>query len=163
MLACTSSTSLTDVCAVPDPRKPESCLAPSFGGVGCSSNWKSSDMDLYRDAISQPGAIYAMLEYYRNLWLSIQQMEHYGKIDGDIPILVLWGLNDKTFPREQYAQGWEDWIEPKDNGNDITVSYLDCGHFTPEEKPEEVNRQLLNFFQKMPLEPECRGEISEAY
>lgn len=168
MLTCTSAratTSLTDICApIPEPDQPEGFPLPATsrkGDVsgdtkaGCINPWKqNSDMDLYRDAISQPGAIYALLEYYRNLWLSVQQMERYGKISGNIPILVMWGLNDKTFPREQFAQGLEEWIEKKDNGNDITVSYLDCGHYTPEEDPEEVNRQLISFLKR-----EQRGEI----
>jgi len=116
----------------------DSIVAP--GGGGCAGLWKTSDMDLYRDAISKPGAIYALLEYYRNLWQSIHQMETYGKIPEELPILVLWGLKDKTFPREMYACGWEQWA------SSVTVTYLDCGHFTPEEMPEEVNCELLNFF-----------------
>ena len=152
-LSCLSTTSIADanVCAASDiGDKAGGCVAP--GGGGCAGFWKPTDMDLYRDAISKPGAIYALLEYYRNLWLSIHQMEQYGKIRKELPILVLWGLKDKTFPRETYARGWDQWIDHSDNGCEkktasaVTVSYLNCGHFTPEEAPEDVNRHLLDFF-----------------
>ena len=120
---------------------------------GCSGFWKPTDMDLYRDAISKPGAIYALLEYYRNLWQSIHQMEQYEKIQQDIPILVLWGRKDRTFPYEDYAKGWDQWIEngPKEEEKTkgdppVTMKFLDCGHFAPEEAPEDVNRHLLDFF-----------------
>lgn len=149
------------VCTSDAPRKAKGFPTPGVGGVGCTGCWKATDRDLYRDAISKPGAIYALLEYYRNLWLSVQQMEQYGKVNQDLPILVLWGKQDKTFPQEVYAQRYEEWIEHKDArqldkplsqttspASSVTVSLLDCGHFTPEEVPDEVNQNLLNFFQQ---------------
>ncbi|CAB9516655.1 AB hydrolase superfamily protein YfhM [Seminavis robusta] len=153
-LSCVSNT-LTEgtICAPVNPNKPDGFAAP--GGGGCAGCWKRTELDMYRDAISQPGAIHALLEYYRNLWLSVQQVEKYGKIHRDLPILVLWGRNDKSFPRDTYAKGWEEWIEPRDKSNPqsnkaslLTVSYLDCGHFTPEEAPADVNNELLKFFQQ---------------
>jgi pimeloyl-ACP methyl ester carboxylesterase len=158
ILSCAPSTSLLDICATPNPSI-DGFPAPPGGG-GCAGCWKQTDMDLYRNAISQPGSIYALLEYYRNLWLSIQQMETYGRVRADLPVLVLWGKKDTTFPPETYAQGWENFVaQTKDDRTNcntenipssVTVAYLDCGHFTPEEAPEEVNQRLLNFF-KQPL------------
>ena len=148
-------------CASSVPARPKGFPVPGTGqGGGCSACWKPTDRDLYRDAISKPGAIHALMEYYRNLWLSVQQMEHYGKINADLPILVLWGLKDSTFPHETFAQGWSKLIDRKDGHTgdtdkpppSLTVSYLKCGHFTPEEAPTEVNQKLLDFFQQpLPL------------
>lgn len=148
-------------CANAVPRTPKGFPVPGSGsGAGCSACWKPSDKDLYRDAISKPGAIHALMEYYRNLWLSVQQMEGYGKINADLPVLVLWGLKDTTFPHETYAQGWDKLVQSKDGQSprdehaspSVTVSYLKCGHFTPEEVPAEVTRKLLDFFQQpLPL------------
>jgi len=150
----TDSTTLNFACAEPNSANiAEGFAAP--GGGGCAACWKQTDMDLYRDAISKPGAIYSLLEYYRNLWLSVQQMEQYGKIRRDLPILVLWGNKDRNFPKEVYAKGWEAWIENDEqfdqshsdqSASSLTVEYLDCGHFTPEEAPADVNRHLLDFF-----------------
>jgi epoxide hydrolase 4 len=153
-LSCVSNPFTEGTVCATDASKPEGFPVP--GGGGCSTCWKRTELDLYRDAISQPGAIHALLEYYRNLWLSVQQVEQYGKIHKDLPILVLWGIKDKCFPLETYAKGWEEWIDRKDSSNGLqrnkssllTVTYLDCGHFTPEEAPAEVNQQLLDFFQQ---------------
>ena len=159
-LSCLSSSASiedTNVCAVSDlATKAGSCdgtAAATTAAGGCSGFWKPTDMDLYRDAISKPGAIYALLEYYRNLWQSIHQMEQYGKIRQDLPLLVLWGRKDTTFPHETYAKGWDQWIDNCPQENDttkrappVTVTLLDCGHFVPEEVPEDVNRHLLDFF-----------------
>ena len=153
-LSCLSTSSIADtnVCAASDiADKAGGCVGPGATAGGCAGFWKPTDMDLYRDAISKPGAIYALLAYYRNLWQSIHQMEQYGKIRQDLPILVLWGRNDKTFPQETYAKGWDQLIESptEENGTKaeslVTVTYLDCGHFAPEEAPEDVNRHLLDF------------------
>lgn len=155
-LSCLSTSSIADtnVCAASDiaDKAGGGCVGPGATVGGCAGFWKPTDMDLYRDAISKPGAIYALLEYYRNLWHSIHQMEKYGKIRQDLPILVLWGRNDKTFPQETYAKGWDKLIEspPEETetktASPVTVTYLECGHFAPEEAPEDVNRHLLDFF-----------------
>jgi pimeloyl-ACP methyl ester carboxylesterase len=52
--------------------------------------------------------------------------------------LVLWGIQDTALGRE-LAEGLEQWVP------DITVCYLDCGHWTQQERPHEVNRYLMEF------------------
>lgn len=91
-------------------------------------------LERYREAMSRPGALTGALRYYRNARL--------GRLPKDLsvkaPTLILWGEHDGALGRE-LTEGLERWVP------DLTVRYLDCGHWTQQERPEEVNRYLLEF------------------
>jgi len=94
-------------------------------------------LERYREAMSRPGALTAALKYYRHASLS--------KLPPDLsvraPTLILWGEHDQALGRE-LTEGLERWVP------DLTVRYLDCGHWTQQERPEEVNRALLEFLDR---------------
>jgi pimeloyl-ACP methyl ester carboxylesterase len=55
------------------------------------------------------------------------------------PTLVVWGEQD-IFLEKGLNEGLSDWVE------DLTLSYLpDSGHWVQQEKPAEVNKNLLAF------------------
>lgn len=97
--------------------------------------FSDEDIERYREAISRPGALTGGLRYYRSARL--------GELPADlsvrVPTLLLWGEHDVALGVE-LTEGLERWVA------DLTVRRLDCGHWTQQELPEEVNRELLAFF-----------------
>lgn len=101
-----------------------------------------SARDAYFEAFRRPATIHANCEDYRAS-ASID-LEH-DATDRDIkvscPVLVLWaerGLNHKKF---DVLAVWRDYAE-RVTGRPIS----DCGHFLPEEQPDVVLHELLEFF-----------------
>ena len=56
------------------------------------------------------------------------------------PLLVLWGKKAKIEEWYDPIKIWQDWAE------NVTGDSIDCGHYLPEEKPDETCNHLLNFF-----------------
>ena len=60
------------------------------------------------------------------------------------PLLVLWGARARLEQWYDTLAVWRDWA------NDVRGRSLDCGHYLPEERPEETARELLAFFAAAP-------------
>ncbi len=58
------------------------------------------------------------------------------------PLLVLWGAKSHT--GRVYKDVLKIW---RDYGSDVTGAAIDCGHYVPEEKPDETYDQLIKFFR----------------
>jgi haloacetate dehalogenase len=95
----------------------------------------------YVRCFSDPAAIHASCEDYRAA-ATIDLAHDEENIDKKIgcPLLVLWG--GKGFINRTYNV-IETW---KEKAVDVRGRALDCGHFLPEEKPEDVLGELINFF-----------------
>jgi pimeloyl-ACP methyl ester carboxylesterase len=100
------------------------------------------DLDRYRRAWSEPGAITAMIHWYR------AALRHRPSPPADprvrVPTLVLWGARDAALGRavaeESLAlcdDGRIEWFE-------------EATHWLPHEEPERVNRLLLEFLGRDP-------------
>ena len=95
----------------------------------------------YARAYAQPGAMRAALAYYRAIPRDIAENERAiaaGKLE--MPVLALGG--GESFGRRELA------LESlRRVANDVHGGVVaGCGHFIPEEKPEELAAQLLAFF-----------------
>lgn len=94
-------------------------------------------LQVYRDNAARPGALTAMLHYYRALvrggaWR--QRRQGYPRID--IPTLMVWGEEDDALGKET-TYGTERFVV------DLQVRYLPgVSHWVQQEAPEEVNRIL---------------------
>jgi haloacetate dehalogenase len=98
----------------------------------------------YVRCFSDPASIHASCEDYRAA-ATIDLAHDEEDLDKKIacPLLVLWG--GKGFVHRTY-----DVIETwKEKADDVRGHALDCGHFLPEEKPEEVCDELINFFSSI--------------
>ncbi|HSR32322.1 MAG TPA: alpha/beta hydrolase [Anaerolineae bacterium] len=100
-------------------------------------------VDVYRQQVCEPGALTAMINYYRaafrggGAWR--QRSLGYQKIT--IPTLVIWGLQDQALVAHN-LDGLSEWV------TDLTVMTMaDAGHFVHEDKPEQVTRHLLTWLQ----------------
>jgi pimeloyl-ACP methyl ester carboxylesterase len=91
---------------------------------------------LYRDAALQPGALTAMLNYYRAMPLAFAQNDPRKLSHLDTPTLMLWGEADDVLTRS-LAEGTERYVEK------LTLRYLPgVSHWIQEEAPDEVNAQI---------------------
>jgi pimeloyl-ACP methyl ester carboxylesterase len=97
------------------------------------------DKAAYLDEWSQPGAMTAMLNWYRASAIVVPAMDETPPrpafLDAPfpstkMPVLVIWGMQDKALLPSQ--------LDLADYVPDLTIEKVDAGHFVPWEKPEPV-------------------------
>lgn len=98
---------------------------------------------LYRQQACEPGALTAMVNYYRAALRGGGGMRQrklgYPKIDR--PTLVIWGLQDQALVAHN-LDGLSEFVSAP-----TVVTMADAGHFVHEDKPEQVTRHLLTWLQ----------------
>ena len=100
----------------------------------------SEDREEYIKQYSKPGALRAGFEYYRAIFEDAQQNKEYAaKQKLDMPILIIGGEagvgNLTTASFQKVA-------------NNVTgITLPNTGHFIPEERPNFVTKQILEFFK----------------
>ncbi|WP_414753274.1 alpha/beta fold hydrolase [Anabaena sp. CCY 9910] len=95
------------------------------------------DLNTYRNAAAKPGALTAMLNYYRNIFSHSFFNKSWGVLN--VPTLLIWGENDT-------ALGKELTYDTSTYVKDLQVKYIPaCGHWVQQEKPELVNQYMRNF------------------
>ena len=104
----------------------------------------------YIDEWSQPGAVEAMLNWYRGAPIIVPAMdetpERPAYLDApfpvlEMPVLVVWGMKDKALTPSQLV-GLEDLCADLH-----LVKVPDAGHFVTWEKPEAVTSALKEFLR----------------
>ncbi len=98
--------------------------------------FSDADLQRYREAWSQPGAVRAMVNWYRGV--------RYGAARGGggrirVPTLILWGTRDR-FLSERMA---EQSLELCDGGRLLRLE--SATHWLQHEEPERVSEALLGF------------------
>lgn len=101
---------------------------------------------MYRRAASEPGAVRAMLNWYRGSVLSANEFLSRRTVDViETPTLLLWGEQDRALGRELSA-GTEPYV------SNLTVRYLpDASHWVQQDEPEAVNAMMRAFLQDQPV------------
>jgi pimeloyl-ACP methyl ester carboxylesterase len=90
-------------------------------------------LDLYARSASSPGALSAMVAYYRAA-LRYPPTGGFPKIEA--PTLLVWGEEDTALGKE-LTYGTDRYV------SDLTTRYVpDCSHWVQQEKPDEVNAIL---------------------
>ncbi|HEU0310022.1 MAG TPA: alpha/beta hydrolase [Sphingomicrobium sp.] len=107
-----------------------------------------TERQVYIDQWSRPGALTAMLNWYRSSQVVVPAIDEDAPMPDwvargvprlKIPVCVIWGLEDKALLPVQLEGIGE-------IGDDVEVFPLKgVGHFAPWEAPEEVSRALLPF------------------
>jgi epoxide hydrolase 4 len=106
-----------------------------------SEAFAAEDIEWYVEAMAQPGALTATLNYYRALLRKpgetrtlLQRVE--------APVLVIWGERDRFLSR-RLAEPPHLWVP-----NLVRVKRLpDASHWVAEDRPLEVNTLLLDFLR----------------
>lgn len=97
----------------------------------------------YREAVADPATVHAMCEDYRaqqGVDLAADEADH-GARTIDAPVLALWGSRSSVHRWYDVLAVWRAWAP------DVRGRALDCGHFLPEEAPEETLAELRAFFR----------------
>lgn len=105
------------------------------------------ERDAYLDEWGQPGAMTAMLNWYRASAIVVPGMDETPErpvfLDGpfpplQMPVLVIWGMGDKALLPVQ-LEGLDQLVP------DLKVVKVDAGHFVPWENPGAVNTAIRNW------------------
>jgi haloacetate dehalogenase len=108
-------------------------------GPGGIRQFDRRALNEYVKAFRDPKCIHATCEDYRAAATIDLVHDKKDKTKLGMPVLALWG---KRGVIEQYFDPLRDWREV---AKDVRGRALDCGHFLPEEKPDDVLRELRRF------------------
>jgi len=116
-----------------------------------SNTWPSdTDLELYREAWSQPGALTSALNYYRASPLYPPSPQASGAVaitlnardfTVTVPTLVIWGERDQAL-RPVLLEGLDEVVR------DLTLKRIpDGSHWVIHEQPDRVNRLIGEFIR----------------
>lgn len=108
-----------------------------FDSAANKDQFPPADLEVYAKAAQRPGAVTAMLNYYRAL---MKYRNANGAANGtamvDTPTLVIWGEEDIALDIH-LLDGMEQWVP------NLTLHRLPgISHWVQQDAPEEVNRLL---------------------
>jgi pimeloyl-ACP methyl ester carboxylesterase len=98
-----------------------------------------ADLDVYREAWSQPGAVRSMIHWYRAALRSQPKPPATSRVVG-VPTLLLWGTKDRFLGQEMAQPS----IDLCDDGR--LEFFPEASHWIQHEEPERVNQRLIEFF-----------------
>lgn len=131
------------------PRLPELLLVggDAQGGINLMlrssrpGSFTDADIPHYIAAWKQPGAMTAMINWYRAV---VRRREGFA-VEGDqrihVPVLILWGKHDVALIEES---AWQS-LEYCDNGRLIVLE--NATHWVQHDEPERVNRHLIEYLR----------------
>lgn len=114
------------------------------GWSGTSGAFAPEAMAAYRDAFRDPAVIHASCEDYRaGISCDCEYDEADRKAGKKIaaPLLALWGARGRPNRGQALLDVWKNWAV------DVRGEPIECGHFIPEESPDEAAAQLIEFFR----------------
>jgi pimeloyl-ACP methyl ester carboxylesterase len=100
------------------------------------SRFPDEVLRVFRDAAARPGALTAMLNYYRALIRGFRRTTRRGTRRIDAPTLMIWGEVDVALGKE-LTYGTEKYV------SNLTLRYLpNVSHWVQQEAPETVNAMI---------------------
>ncbi|HTX89638.1 MAG TPA: alpha/beta hydrolase [Anaerolineales bacterium] len=115
-------------------------LARMLRSSGKAKTFSDSDLAEYRQAWEQPGALTAMINWYREIFRERSSRRSHVRVR--VPTLVLWGKHDVALSPEMAQRS----VELCDDGQ--LVYFENATHWVQHDEAEEVNRRLVVFFTK---------------
>ena len=109
-------------------------------GSSRAGAFSAADLDLYRQAWSQPGAFSAMVNWYRAAFRYPPSPAASSRIT--VPTLLIWGARDRFLGRELAQPS----IDLCDDGRLVFIEK--ATHWVQHEEPERVNYLLHNFLNQ---------------
>jgi haloacetate dehalogenase len=97
----------------------------------------------YRRSVRNPETIHAMCEDYRAGATFDRELDWADQAAGRrirCPVHVLWAARDELGEWYDPLEVWREWAD------DVSGCGLDSGHFLAEERPDQVTKELRDFF-----------------
>lgn len=116
-------------------------LRRKIGAWSSNASFDPEALQEYLRCFRNPATIHASCEDYRaaaTIDLEHDRADLANKIN--CPLLVLWGAKGLMHKAYDVLATW------KERASDVRGEALPCGHFLPEEAPEETYRALHGFF-----------------
>lgn len=105
------------------------------------TTFSDADLQAYKTAAAKPGALTAMVNYYRALSFSDPQWQSLGILE--VPTLLIWGEADAALGKD-LTLGTEDYVRH------LRLRYIpQCSHWVQQERPYQVNT-LMDEFLALP-------------
>ncbi len=116
-------------------------LRRSLVATSNPGSFAPADLDRFRDAWARPGALAAMIGWYR----ALRRSRRVWRPDSNVmrvrvPTLILWGDHDVAL-RAELADASLDWV---DDGR--LVHFPAATHWLQQDEPKAVTRHLLDHF-----------------
>ena len=99
----------------------------------------------YLRCFSDPETVRAMCADYRSVTLDMKHDDADRGKQLSCPVLVLWGSEMSKRPGWQTGKNLDMMSVWRGRASNIRGKALECGHFIPEEKPDELVSELLDF------------------
>lgn len=120
----------------------------------------AEDAEVFASNARQPGALRAMVNYYRALigGGGARRQAAMGLPPIDVPTLLIWGEQDVALCKAT-TYGTDAWVKP------LTLRYLpQASHWVQQDDPEQVNAMLEAFLEDRPVPhaPEAVGDLDPA-
>jgi epoxide hydrolase 4 len=113
-------------------------LARMLRSSGKASTFEASDLLEYRQAWSQPGALTAMINWYRAIFRD--RPSRRSRVRVRVPTMILWGKRDVALSAEMAQRS----VELCTDGR---LEYFEnATHWLQHDEAEAVNRRLVAFF-----------------
>ena len=112
----------------------------------------------YLRCFSDPETVRAMCADYRSVTLDMEHDDADRGIKLSCPVLVLWGSDMSKRPGWQTGKNLDMmsvWRARASNGRGQA---LECGHFIPEEKPDELVSELFDFILSIEKDQEPKHD-----
>jgi len=123
------------------------------------SRFPDAVLDHYRDNASEPGALTAMINYYRANFAMLGRDTPTPRIE--TPTLMIWGEQDTALGLE-LTEGYDRYVR------DFTLKRLPgVSHWVQQEAPERVNALMRAWLETAPAQPSrigfMPGEITKSF
>ncbi len=100
------------------------------------------DVQRYKQALSQPGALMAALNYYRAFFRYRNQRSVPDNTPINVPVLLLWGERD-AYLDPRLTEGLSAWVP-----NVRVMRFPDVSHWIQNDAPERVNHLMIDFLRE---------------
>ena len=101
--------------------------------------FSEADLEAYKSAAAKPGALTAMINYYRNIFRSIFNNPERQWQRLEVPTLMIWGESDTALGKE-LTYDTDAYVK------NLQIKYIpNCSHWVQQEQPQLVNQYMREF------------------